>query len=173
MRTRDRLLSLATAGVLLLSSAGVAYAAPKPRPEVTVVSEAGITAVQVARAGATDSQVEAAIQAYQGSHSGAAQASTGTYVINGTADYYSYCEEGTSGLMVWTNNSPSDCYGWYYEYLNGSRVSKVNMLKLKAAGGTAPNPYALVAWCDSHGTYCMVVSWIGQGLGAYLIGLLD
>ena len=173
MRTRDKLFSLATAGVLLLSSSGVAYAAPKPRPEVTVVSQAEITAVQVAPAGATDSQVEAAIQAYQGSHSVAARASTAPYVINGTADYYSYCEEGTSGLMVWTNNSPSDCYGWFYEYLNGSRVSKVNKLKLKAAAGTALNPYALVAWCDSHGTYCMVVQGIANGVGAYLVGLLD
>lgn len=173
MRTRDKLSSLAATGVLLLSSSGVANAAPEPRPEVTVVSEAGITAVQVAPAGATDSQVEAAIRAYQGSHSVAARASTAPYVINGTADYYSYCEEGTSGLMVWTNNNPSDCYGWFYEYLNGSRVSKVNMLKLKAAAGTPLDPYALVEWCDSHGTYCNVVQWIGGGLAAYLIGLLD
>jgi len=136
-----------------------------------VVSAAGITAVQVAPAGATDSQVDAAILAYQGRHPFAAKGLPAPYIVNGTADYYSYCEEGTSGLMLWTNQRPSDCYGWYYEYLNGSRISKVNMLKLKAAGPTW-DPNNLVRWCDAHGTYCMVITSIAGGVGRYLLGLL-
>ncbi|QTE30470.1 hypothetical protein [Pengzhenrongella sicca] len=172
MHTRNKFIStIALAGILSMSLSGVANAAPEPVPDSTVVSEAGITAMQIAPAGATGSQIEQAIQAFEIRDS-AATASASPLVANGTGDYYSYCEEGSSGLMVWTNNSPSNCYGWFYEYLDGSRLSKVNMLQLKVAGQTGPNPADLVEWCDANGTACMVVVWIAGGVGNYLRALI-
>lgn len=157
--------SLAMVTVLTLPISGAASAANAPKPHPSVVSKAGITAVQIAPAGASASQIDQAIQDYQNNQLARP---------NGTGDYYSYCEEGSSGLMVWTNNKAYNCYGWYYEYLNGSRISKVNMLELKALNESI-NPASenqLKQWCDANGTYCMIAYSIATVVGRYLWGLL-
>ncbi|WP_157544324.1 hypothetical protein [Jonesia quinghaiensis] len=61
--------------------------------------------------GATSDEIERAIAAHEESLSSQGYALNGEIGTFGPADYYSYCEEGRSGLMVWTNNSPSNCYG--------------------------------------------------------------
>lgn len=165
--------AVATGALLALTAgAGAASAAALPDPLPTVVSAAGVVAVQLAPAGATDSEVEQAILAYQRAESRSPQARTASPLA--TPGYYSYCQEGSSGLMVWTNNKPYNCYGWYYEYQNGSRLSKINMLKLKAYSDSV-NPaleWQLKQWCDSNGTYCTVATAIVSWVGKYLWTLL-
>lgn len=164
--------SLAMATVLALATSGVASAATDPGQDPIVASKAGITAVQIAPVGASASEIDQAIQSYQNRHS--PRLSFRVLVANGTADYYSYCEEGTSGLMVWTNQHPTDCYGWYYEYLNGSRISKVNMLKLKATSGYPSNvsENKLQLWCNANFNLCILAQLVAPVAGKYLWGLL-
>lgn len=130
----------------------------------TVTSVAGIEAEQLAAPGSTHSDIERAISEHE--------ASTPTPMATG--QYYSFCEEGSSGLMPWTNNSPKYCYGWYYEYLNGKRISKVNMLKLKAFDDSL-NPGTAVdlkKWCDNNGFYCGIAFSLVPYVGKYLKKLL-
>lgn len=158
---------------MTLSVPGVASAATTPTPYPNVVSAAGITALQIAPAGASDSQIDLAVRNYQ-KHQSATPRLASPNAVNGTADYVKYCEEGTSGLMVWTYQKASNCYGWYYEYQNGVRLSKVNMLKLKATASDY-NPVfqqVLIDWCNANGFYCAVAFFVGDKLGAYLWGLL-
>lgn len=133
-------------------------------PPVAVTSEAGVSAEQIAAPGSTDTEIERAIAEHEGS----------TPSPMATGQYYSYCEEGSSGLMPWTNNSPKYCYGWYYEYLDGKRISKVNMLKLKAFNDSL-NPGTevdLKKWCDNNGFYCGIAFSLVPYVGKYLKKLL-
>ncbi|MBI9113801.1 hypothetical protein [Sanguibacter suaedae] len=170
MRTRRAISTMAIASALSVSLTGVASATPSaPSPEATVVSEAGIPAAQLAPADASESEIQQAIEEHEERFSARPGERFSTLA---TGDYYSYCEEGSSGLMPWTNNSPSNCYGWYYEYLDGNRISKVNMIQLKVAGETGPNPADLIEWCNNNGFYCALAGAILSRGGSYLKGLL-
>jgi hypothetical protein len=58
--------------------------------------------------------------------------------------------------------------------LNGVRLDKINMLKLKAAAGPAgPDPATLKRWYDNSGFYCTVATIAAQALGSFLVGPLD
>lgn len=141
-----------------------AHAETAPPPLVTVTSEAGIEAEQLVAPGSTNTDIERAITEYKAS----------TPSPMATGQYYSFCEEGSSGLMPWTNNSPKYCYGWYYEYLDGKRISKVNMLKLKAFDDSL-NPGTAVdlkEWCDNNGFYCGIAFSLVPYVGKYLKKLL-
>lgn len=163
--------SVALGTTLALCTPAVAAEEPEPgkpsqQAAKQVVSEAGITADKIGAAGLSDEEINQIVSAHQST-----LRSTSITPL-GTADYYSYCEEGSSGLMVWTNNDPKYCYGWYYEYLNGSRISKVNMLRLKAKydslnPSSDPGPN-LVTWCNNNGFWCSVAFSAIPYVGRYL-----
>lgn len=137
-----------------------------------VTSESGISALQLTPPGASPDEIDRAIAAYEMSESARNSASNGEVGPLATGDYYSYCQEGAGGMMVWTHNKPSNCYGWYYEYLDGYRVSKVNMLRLMADNGPGASLPDLNAWCDNNSFYCNIATGlITIGVGMYL-GLL-
>lgn len=131
---------------------------------VRVTSYAGLVAERIAPSGLTDVEIDAAIQADQSRE----------VSVLATGQYYSYCEEGSSGLMNWTNNQPKYCYGWYYEYLDGNRISKVNMLKLKAYDDSlnTASEVQLEQWCDNNGFYCSILFSAIPYVGKYLRKLI-
>lgn len=90
----------------------------------------------------------------------------------GTGDYYSYCEEGSSGMMVWIDLDPADCYGWFYEYLDGNRIAKVNTVKLKAEQSPGVDLTVIKEWCDNNGFWCTIVSAAIPYVGKYLKRLI-
>ena len=71
--------------------------------------------------------------------------------------------------MVWTNLDPKSCLGWYYEYVDGRRIAKVNMLRLLADNSAPFSVPDLNAWCSNNSFYCAVA----VGAGFFLLGLLD
>lgn len=173
------------ASIYVLGAAN-ANADPTPAPDASVesvapidpaslpvvTSESGVSAIQLAPAGASREEKDRAIAAYEAFER---SESSKIFHLNSeidpfaTGDYYFYCEEGSSGLMPWTEANADNCYGWFYRYLDGYRVDKVNMLKLKADNGppfTAPD---LNAWCSNNSFYCTVA----VGAGFFLLGLLD
>lgn len=164
-RSSKTLTTLAISALLVATSATSSSADDSGYQEV--VSEAGISAVQIAPAGSTEEQVDSAILDFQSQ----------LITTRATGQYYSYCEEGSSGMMVWTDNDPKYCYGWYYEYLDGNRISKVNMLRLKADNkhlnaGSSTTEVNLVDWCNNNGFYCGIVMSAIPYVGKYLKKLL-
>lgn len=95
--------SLATISALaVVVGASNAAHADDALPSITeVTSESGIKAQQLAPSDATERDRDLAITQHLES----------TPTPMATGQYYSYCEEGSSGLMVWTDNSPKYCYG--------------------------------------------------------------
>jgi len=169
---------MTTLSLAATMAVGTSLSASASTPDYeTVTSKTGIEATQLATSGTSDAASDEAIQRHQSTTRGSAP-STSPAAVAGTGDYYSYCEEGSSGMMVWTNNSPSYCYGWYYEYLDGQRVSKVNMLQLKAndPGLSGQQEQRLIDWCNANGFYCNIVSALlpyGVGkVGKYLLRLV-
>lgn len=174
MKTHTRLpVAAALAAALTMTTSVVATAVPADGDHPEVVSEAGIPAVQIAPPGLTDAELERAIQ---GHDARTAPRGDQPSVVTplGTGQYVTYCEEGSSGLMPWTNNSPAYCYGTFYEYLDGARVAKVNMIQLKAYDDSLnPAPeVALKEWCDNNGTYCAIAFALAGSVGKYLRALL-
>ncbi|GAA2026046.1 hypothetical protein WDZ16_01305 [Pseudokineococcus marinus] len=175
MRTLKLATTLSLAATVAVGTSMTAQAA-SPQYE-TVTSQSGVATTAVAPAEASDAEMTTAIEQHQRTTQ-AAPAAASPSAIAATGDYYSYCEEGSSGMMVWTNNAPSNCYGWYYEYLDGQRVSKVNMLQLKAndPGLSGQQEQRLIDWCNANGFYCNIASALipfGAGkVGKYLLKLV-
>lgn len=180
MKIRTRLpIAASLAAALAVTTSVAATAAPTSDDYSEVLSEAGIPAVQIAPSDLSDAELEQAIRDYEAQQvPKSAQPSDISPLATG--QYVTYCEEGSSGLMPWTNNSAVYCYGNYYEYLDGVRMSKVNMIRLKAFDESLnPAPeVALKEWCDNNGTYCFLATTaLGYGgkflqVGKYLKALL-
>jgi hypothetical protein len=174
------LAAVGLAASVTLASSILATPALAAESYPTVRSAAGIQAEQITGAGASQAAIDAAIQKHiesARSQRSVGKRSTGGSVgtlSTGGAGYYSYCEEGSSGLMSWTTNSPSNCYGNYYEYKDGYRVSKVNMLRMKAFNDQQGGVFdaRLETWCKANTFMCAVVaSFLPAGtgkIGAYL-----
>ena len=121
MEIRTRLPVAATlAAALALTTSVAATAAPTSGDYSQVVSEAGIAAVQIAPSDLSDAELEQAIRDYE-AQAVPKSAQPSTISPLATGQHVTYCEEGSSGLMPWTNNSAVCCYGDFYEYLDGVR----------------------------------------------------
>jgi len=186
------LLSFMLTSVLCVTIVGTANASAEPAPSPNgesellapivstplpvVTSESGIFAIQLAPAGASAEEIDLAIAAYETraqTKNSALSALTGGVSPMATGAYYYYCEEGASGLMLWTNNDPQNCLGWHYTYLDGRRLAKVNMLRLLAQNSAPFTTPDLNAWCDHNSFYCGIATGIAGAVIWSILGLLD
>ena len=180
--------SVLLASVLCITIAGTANAVedPTPPPDAkseswtpmgptslpVVTSEAGISAIQIAPAGASDEEIDFAIAMYEKraqAQKSSLSAVDGGVTTYSTGNYYSYCQEGTSGMLIWTGHPAESCPGWHYQYLDGRRLSKINMLRLLANNSYPYSVPDLNAWCSHNSFYCTVAVASIWGI----IGLLD